>query len=181
MIYKFRMISGGEVAFLRDYEIEARSNFLNFHAFIQKNLNYDTHQLASFFLADEQWNKGMELTLMDMQNDSGFAAIPMETVTIGDILKNKKERLLYVFDIFSDRALFIELIDISKPNPKIVYPCCSASIGEAPEQIQLDLNVDDMDLGDEIDEDIDEVFGDDLGDEGIDYNTEFGTNENEDY
>lgn len=158
MIYKFRMISGGEAAFLRDYEVNADSTFLDFHTFIQINLNFDKHQLASFFLADEQWSKGMELTVLDMQNDSAFAAIPMDKVKIGDLLKSKKERLLYVFDIFSDRAFFIELFDIFEPDINVKYPTCSASIGEAPEQISIDLNVDDDSLDEE--ESFDDIFND---------------------
>lgn len=180
MIYKFRMISGGEVAFLRDYEIAADSTFLDFHNFIQKNLNYDTHQLASFFLADEQWNKGMELTLMDMQNDSGFAAIPMETVKIGDLIKSKKERLLYVFDIFSDRAFFIELINISDPSPKVAYPFCSASVGQPPEQIDMDLSIEGIELEDD-DNEVEELFDDFSGTDDFEFGSETDFTERDDF
>lgn len=179
MIYKFRMISGGEVAFLRDYEVNTDSTFLDFHNFIQDNLNFDRHQLASFFLADEQWSKGMELTVLDMQNDSAFAAIPMDTVKIGDLLKSKKERLLYVFDIFSDRAFFIELFDIFEPNSKVKYPTCSASIGEAPEQISIDLNVDEDSLEEE--ESFDDIFNDIANDEDYGFDSEAFSGNEDDY
>jgi hypothetical protein len=138
MIYKFRMISSDEKAFLRDYEVDSNSTFLDFHNFIQENLSYDSHLLASFFLTDEHWNKGMELTLIDMENDAGPAAIPMESIKINDLLKHKKERLLYVFDIFSDRAFFLELFDIYQPEPGEEYPICSAVIGDPPIQTELE-------------------------------------------
>lgn len=160
MIYKFRMISGDEEAFLREYEIPDNHTFLSFHNFIQKDLGYDTAQLASFFLTDEQWNKGMELTLIDMENDAGPAAIPMESVTLADLLKEKKERLLYVFDIFSDRCFFMELSDIAEPSTSMKYPVCITSIGTPPQQLKLeDISVDDLlgedDVFDEITNDID--------------------------
>lgn len=137
MIYKFRMISGDEKVFLRDYEIDSNQTFLEFHNIIQQNLSYDTSQLASFFLADENWNKGLELTLIDMDNDGGLAAIPMDSVKIKEIIKEKKERLLYVYDIFTDNSFFIELMEITMPDCSIKYPVCIASIGEPPIQLTI--------------------------------------------
>ena len=113
MIYKFRMISADDKAFLRDYEVDSNQTFLTFHNAIQDNLGFDPTQLASFFLADEHWNKGMELTLLDMQNEGDLAAIPMESVKICELIKDRKDRLLYVYDIFTDNSLFIELLDIA--------------------------------------------------------------------
>jgi hypothetical protein len=178
MIYKFRMISGDQVPFLRDYEIDADSSFLIFHNFIQGDLNFDKHQLASFFLADEHWNKGMELTLLDMQNDTGFAAIPMETVKLCDLLKTKKERLLYIFDIFSDRAFFIEIIDIFEPKASTSYPLCTSSIGEAPEQILIDLNIDEAEEEDEL---FDDSFNDFSSDEDFGFDPEAFSGNEDDY
>jgi hypothetical protein len=132
------MISGEEKVFLREYEFNANETFLNFHNFIQDDLDFDPHQLASFFLTDEQWNKGLELTLIDMENDAGPAAIPMDSVKVVDLIKNKKERLLYVFDIFSDRCFFLELSDIFEPMVDEIYPRCSTSVGTPPDQLQID-------------------------------------------
>jgi len=128
------MISGEEKAFLRDYEVDSNQTFFDFHKLIQSNLKYDSNQLASFFLADDEWNKGLELTLLDMENDGGPAAIPMDSVKIKEILKEKKERLLYVYDIFNDNLFFLELMDIYPPDCKQNYPICSASVGEPPSQ-----------------------------------------------
>jgi len=151
MIYKFRMISGDEDNFLRDYEIESDKTFLDFHNLIQSDLGFEPSMLASFFLADEHWNKGMELTLIDMQSDGAMAAIPMETVKLKELVKERRERLLYVYDIFSDRSLFLELIDMFEPKENEKYPRCSASLGEPPAQFSDDYgDVDGSDSGNEI-------------------------------
>ncbi len=160
MIYKFRMISGDERAFLREYEICSDSTFLDFHKFIQDDLNFDANQLASFFLTDEQWNKGLELTLIDMENDAGPAAIPMDSVKIRELLKNKKDRLLYVFDIFSDRCFFIELANIIEQKENEQYPNCTASVGVAPEQVIVeDITIEDIAAAAD-DDDFDEIIND---------------------
>jgi hypothetical protein len=152
------MITGDEKAFLREYEIDSNKTFLDFHNLIQKDLGYDSQQLASFFLTDEQWNKGLELTPIDMENDGGPAAIPMDSVKISDMLKDMKDRLLYVFDIFSDRCFFIELTDIFKPVAGIIYPRCSMSVGTPPEQLLIEeVSIDDI-LSSE--DDIDDIIND---------------------
>lgn len=132
------MISGEDKAFLRDYEIDSTQSFLHFHKVIQENLGYDPNLLASFFLTDEQWNKGLEFTLIDMENDGGPAAIPMDSVRICDIIKAKKERLLYVYDLFTESAFFFELMDIFIPVKGINYPKCSVSVGDPPLQSSLE-------------------------------------------
>lgn len=170
MIFKFRMISGDEKAFLREYEMPSNETFLSFHKFLQSDLEYDPSQLASFFITDEQWNKGLELTLIDMENDAGPAAIPMESVKLSDLLKNKKDRLLYVFDIFSDRCYFIELSDISQPQPDVKYPRCKTAVGTPPEQLVLgDISMDDI-LEDE--DEFGEITNDISSIEDIDFESE---------
>jgi hypothetical protein len=176
MIYKFRMISGDNKAFLRDYEIDSNETFLGFQKFIQNDLKYDSNQLASFFLADENWNKGLELTLIDMENEGGFAAIPMDSIKIREIIKEKKERLLYVYDIFNDNLFFIELMDIYPPDCTLKYPTCIASIGEPPLQLDMlagsKIPISNEDAFDDIlNEFDDEEFGSEL--EDLDRDDEF--------
>lgn len=167
MIYKFRMLSGEDKAFLRDYEIDAEDSFINLHKQIQNNLHFDSSQLASFFLTDEQWNKGLELTLLDMRNDSGPVAIPMESIKITDLIKKRNQRLLYVYDILTDNALFLELLDVFPAVKGVKYPICSASIGDAPEQSIQDIDEDNM-----TDESVDDILRNfeinEFGSEGYD-------------
>ncbi len=164
MIYKFRMLTGDEKAFLRDYEIDSNQNFLDFHKLIQGNLKYDVNQITSFFIADESWSKGLELTLIDMENEGGPAAIPMESVRIKDLLKQRKDRLLYVFDIFNDNLFFIELLDIFPPKSSVKYPICSASVGEPP--VVEDFGARNMPLpDDDFDDSVDDIFDEYQSDE----------------
>jgi len=72
-----------------------------------------------------------------MENDGGPAAIPMDSIKIKEILKERKERLLYVYDILNDNLFFIELMDIYAPDCAKSYPVCSASIGEPPLQQEV--------------------------------------------
>ncbi len=137
VVYLFRAITGEKDAFLRDYEIDAGMTFLEFHQFIQEELGFDTHQLTSFFIADQRWERGLELTPIDMGNEEGPVAVPMDTVVLEDLIKSKKDRLIYVFDILSNRALYMELIAIAKPEAGRSYPFCSARVGKPPKQMLI--------------------------------------------
>lgn len=166
MVYKFRMISADDRAFLRDFEIDENQTFLSFHNIIRENLGFDPAQLTSFFLADEHWNKGMELTLIDMHNDGELAAIPMESVKINELLKKRRERLLYIYDIFTDQTLFIELLDILEPSKNVKYPVCTASVGEPPVQFannSVEISEDNLSEGNEIDDIFGEFNPDEFG------------------
>lgn len=158
------MLAGDEKAFLRDYEIDSNQNFLDFHKLIQGNLKYDANQITSFFIADENWNKGLELTLIDMENDGGPAAIPMDSVRIKDLLKQRKDRLLYVFDIFNDNLFFIELLDFFPPKSSVKYPVCSASVGEPP--VVEDFGGSNLPIPtDDLDDSVDDIFDEYQSDE----------------
>lgn len=140
MIFKFRALSGENEEFARDYEVASDSTLLDLHQLIQSDLKYDPAQMASFFTVDHGWNKLREFTLFDMGEEgesSADAPMVMEAVTIGSIVHEKNQRLLYTFDIFNDRGLFLEVLDIKKGVEGMVYPAVTLSVGEPPFQIEI--------------------------------------------
>ncbi len=139
MIYNFRIISDEEKEFIRDLEISGTATFLDFHEAIQKELNYDSSQLASFFLTDEGWEKELEITLIDMMSDSEQPGIIMKDAVIQDYISTARERMLYVFDFFSERAFFIECMEIKTEDKNVQYPHISFRLGDPPTQIELGL------------------------------------------
>lgn len=48
-----------------------------------------------------------EFTRMDMDDGAEDAPLAMEKVTLGQIIHNNRDRLIYLFDIFGDRAYFL--------------------------------------------------------------------------
>ena len=154
MIYIFNILSADNDNFFMQIKIDARKNFFDLHNFIQAELNFDKSQMASFFLCNKTWGKQKEIPLLDIETDKN---IMIET-KIADAIKDKTDKLLYVFDLFSDRALFISLLTIDK-NQKLKKTICSQKNGEVPMQIIIsDTNIDFTD--DIIDDDINDEFND---------------------
>lgn len=142
MIYLFRIISDENQEFYRDLVIEGSDTFLDFHHILQENLGYDPSQLASFFITNKIWEKQQEITLIDMMADSGAEAFTMEQASIQDHISEVTQRMIYLFDFFSERAFFIELIEKSDQTSDRKTPFIGHSQGEAPPQLAMDLLMD---------------------------------------
>lgn len=181
MIFKFTIISDEIDNFIRVIEIDSEATFLDLHAAILESVEYEKNQLTSFFLCSDDWEKEQEVTLIEMESSSEYDNLVMEDTVLDELLTDEKQKLLYVFDMISDRAFFIELTEMI-PGKDLDDPVCTLSKGKAPKQIaeQNDFSVapqkqapsatgDESFYGDEdfnLDELDEEGFGDLSFDEG---------------
>jgi hypothetical protein len=85
----------------------------------------------------------------------------MENVVLGQIIHKLGDRLIYMFDFMSERALFMELTGSVKANPAVKYPRVLNSEGDAPDQFDPDMLVGSGSIFD----DVMEEFGDFEGEE----------------
>lgn len=167
MIYKFRIISDENETFLRIVEISKNDTFLKLHDVIQATCNYDAAQLASFFVSNKDWEKLQEFTLFDMKDDT-IKTVPMQKAVLKDYVTKVDDTLIYVFDFFADRALFLTLVEIKGEDKDVHYPLCSYETGNPPIQIlqeenefmQMFNDLEDGEDFDDLDDDIKDEFDD---------------------
>lgn len=134
MIYRFRMLSDENDNFVRDFEIDAGDSLLDLHEFILGMLGYD-QCMASFYTADERWERLCEFTYMDMGlGDDAGGPVPMGTVRLCDVLRRLHDRLVYVFDPFTQRAYYIEVIEAKEAEEGAEYPRVQFEHSPAPDQ-----------------------------------------------
>ena len=134
MVFQFRMLSDENDHFVRDYEVMYDMNLLDFHRFILRSLGYEPC-MASFFTADDRWERGREFTVEDMGGgDSETAPLAMESVTLGQLIHNNRDRLIYLFDMFGDRAYFLELTGAYEMPKDGSYPREIYAQADAPDQ-----------------------------------------------
>ncbi|MEA1873009.1 MAG: hypothetical protein U9N51_01075 [Bacteroidota bacterium] len=166
-IYKFRILSTESKDFIRDIEIPDEKRFYDLHMGIQAACDFDFAQMTSFYLSNKGWEREEEISMIDMDKagDEDDKPYFMKDVRLKDLISKANQRLLYLFDFFSVRMMFIELVEIRPMTPKEAkqnYPICSFSEGEAPKMQVIDdvLNVDDLlpDDFDEFDDDFSEGF-----------------------
>lgn len=133
MVFRFRMLSDENDNFVRDYEVSYDTTLLEFHNFILQSLEYEDC-MASFFTADDRWEKQREFTPVDMSDGTDEGPVAMESVTLGQIIHNRRDRLIYLFDLFGDRAYFLELTGTYEADKKASYPREIYAQAEAPDQ-----------------------------------------------
>ncbi|MBD5241061.1 MAG: hypothetical protein K2H50_07550 [Paramuribaculum sp.] len=138
MIYSFRIVSDEVDNFRREISIDADATFLDLRNAICDSVNYDKNQMNSFFLCDEGWEKGKEITLEDMGSDLSDDVYLMEECCLSDFLEDEGQRMIFVFDYLTDRSFFIELKK-TEPGKDLRDPICTTSVGNPPkESIDLD-------------------------------------------
>lgn len=131
MVYKFVVLSDEDESFMREFEFLDSHTLLDFHNMIQEELEFDKSQMASFYMATDNWEKEEEFTLFDM----GTGSSTMEEAILDDIIFRKNQKLLYVFDFFNDRGLYVEYTGEAKELSGREYPLCTNSKGVPPKQV----------------------------------------------
>lgn len=179
MIYKFTVLSDEVDDFVRIIKIDPEATFFDLHNAILESVKYDKNQMTSFFICSDDWEKGQEVTLIEMDSSSEYDNLVMEDTKLEELISDEKQKLLYVFDMISDRAFFIELTDII-PGKSVSKPEFSSIEGKAPQQILAEeavsvapkISLDENFYGDE-DFDIDELDEEGFGDMNFDDSTLF--------
>ncbi len=131
MVYKFVVLSDEDESFVREFEFLDSHTLMDFHTMLQDELEFDKSQLASFFLATDSWEKEEEFTLFDM----GTGSSTMEVAVLEEIIFRKNQKLLYVFDFFNERGLFVEYTGEAPEIEGREYPACTNSKGVPPKQV----------------------------------------------
>lgn len=132
-LFKFRVIVDTEQDVFRDIEIETESNFDSLHKAVLDAFDFEQGEMASFYLSDEEWSKGLEISLMDMggvDEDS----LSMSTTILSDMVMKPGDKILYVYDFMRMWIFYIELVEVKKDKPSTIYPRVALAFGDAPSQ-----------------------------------------------
>lgn len=174
MIYKFTLLSDEADNFLRIINIDSEAFFLDLHNIILDSVNFEKNLLTTFFICSDDWEKGQEITLIEMDSGYEFDNLVMEDTKLEDLISDEKQKLMFIFDMMDERAFFMELSEII-PGKRLSQPECVVSKGDPPSQAITEeeilagtrLNLDETFYGDE-DFDIDELDEEGYGDMSFD-------------
>jgi hypothetical protein len=165
MIYRFRVILDNttEDDVFRDIEIRESDTMEDLHNVITQSFGFDGLEMASFYVSDEQWNQGEEITMMDL-SEAGNEVKTMGNTIIKDVIHEASTRLIYVYDFLNIWTFYVELGEIVEEAEGTDYPNLMFVHGqipdEAPEKVfEAD---DDDDNYDEFDDDFDQNDYDNL-------------------
>jgi len=133
MQFHFRMVDPLVNDFLREYQMSSGVTFYDFYRFLSADLLLQSEFLMSFFTANEDWEKQMELTLLDMGDSSTeLPTVAMNTVRLGDVMTQVGDRLIFCYDIFLNRNLYLQLVDIEEGEVGLLPGKCLKAVGANP-------------------------------------------------
>lgn len=139
-IFRFRvLIDSGDEEVFRDIDIKENQTLEDLHNSIQLAFEFDNSQMASFYLSDEEWAKGDEITLFDMNDASTTTELAvMSHVKLSELVEDDKLKMIYVFDFMNIWTFYLDLSQVLSSSSKVKYPSVVNFVGEAPKQYSLD-------------------------------------------
>lgn len=133
--YKFRVLLDSEKdeEIFRDIIVSRTDNFESLYRAILDAFNFKNEEMASFYMSNEDWDKGHEITLMDMSfgEDTNDTAI-MSATTIEKEILEKDQKIILVHDFLK---MWIFLIELQEERPeKVDKPYVHLSVGDSPDE-----------------------------------------------
>lgn len=160
MIYRFRVIldNDTEEDIFRDLEIRETDTLEDLHNIITQSFGFDGSEMASFYISDDEWNQGEEISLFDM-SETGNEVRLMNETALDDTVHEAQTKLIYVYDFLSMWTFFVELAEIAEETEGVDYPNLMFVQGQVPEnapeklfeveneddELDDDFNIDDYD------------------------------------
>lgn len=167
-IVTLRVILETEEVVYRDLIATSETTFLELHQLLLKAFEFTNDQMASFYISDEDWNKGQEITLFSMGDET---VLEMETTKVGSVFNSLSQKMLYTYDFLAMWNFSIEVMEIGEAESKVKYPKVGRRFGDAPDQQAKKLDGSDAEsilvgaMFDDGEGDYDVLFGDENEDD----------------
>ncbi|TSJ48044.1 plasmid pRiA4b ORF-3 family protein [Fluviicola chungangensis] len=164
MALKFRVLLDSEKdqEIFRDILINEDDNFESFYRVILNSFNFEGQEIGSFFMSNDEWDKGHEISLMDMSysdEDPEITSV-MSEAKLADFMEVPDQKIILVYDFLRMWIFLIELQE--RTNETLDNPKIALAVGTAPPEDSKMIQ-DDAFFGEEEDEDFNE-FDEDFGD-----------------
>ena len=128
MVYRYKATITGNKIFLREYEIKGNTSLYSLHLFLQDDLGFAPDQIVMFKGLDKQNKIKGEYGLFDLGDGT------MDSLSLEKVISIGQSKLLYVYDIFKNRAITLEFLSREEELARRSYPRLVAEKGKNPDQ-----------------------------------------------
>jgi len=136
--FKFRIVADTEEDIFRDIIIREDDTFEQLYKMIIKSVGFRGDQMASFYMSNEEWEKGEEISLMDMSfGDTGPRM--MDTTLLNEMIFNKNDKVLFLYDFMKMWIFYVELIGIDEAKEDQELPAIVLSMGQSPNEDEKEI------------------------------------------
>ena len=156
---KFRILldTKNNEEIFHDILVSDGENFETFFQTIINSFEFKGDQMASFYVSNENWDKGEEISLLDMTEGEESQVQIMKDTKIRDHLSDPDQKFILVYDFLKMWIFLIELIGVQEETPDA--PQLVLSVGTNPKEDSKELS-DDFQM---ISESMDDMEEDDFG------------------
>jgi len=141
-VYRFRVTFEDNEEVYREIDIKSTQNFEDFHNVIVQSIGFDNLHDASFYISDDYYRKGDEITLRPISDDEkelrALKKMPlkrqMNKSKMAALIDDPHQKFVYVYDLKTGWTFLVELLKIVPDDAKVNYPKCVKSVGESPKQ-----------------------------------------------
>ena len=156
MIYRFRVVLDNDTDedVFRDIEIRETDTLEDLHNCISQSFGFDGVEISSFYISDDDWNEGEEITMFDTEEPG---VRNMASTLINEVVHEAQTKLIYVYDFLYMWTFFVELAEIVEEAEGTNYPNLMFVHGQIPESApEKSFEADDFDdFNDEFDDGLD--------------------------
>ena len=134
MIYRFRVILDNDTDedVFRDLEIRETDTLEDLHNIITQSFGFDGTEMASFYISNDVWEQGEEISLFDLSEDA--SARLMNETSINNVVHEMQTKLIYVYDFLSMWTFYVELAEIVEETEGNDYPNLMFVQGQVPDE-----------------------------------------------
>ena len=135
-LYRFRVTFEDYDDVMREIDIKSNQNFEDLHRAIHQSTGYNPEFPSSFYISNDQWTKGEEITYLPNQKRIDRGVALMNKVKLLSYIDDPHQKFYYTFNFDRPYDFHVELMKIILDETKgVVYPTVIKSVGEAPRQI----------------------------------------------
>jgi hypothetical protein len=132
---KFRVVLDNEEDIFRDIVIPDGLAFLHLYNAIIDAFEFSGEELASFYVSNDNWDKGREIALMDMGSEPGtpedMVTLEMARTKIADFASIVGDKFVLVYDFLNMWCFYVEVVE-NDVVTDVELPAVVFSVGEAP-------------------------------------------------
>ena len=137
MVFRIKFICEEVDGFVREVKIDSDATFLDLNKIILKSCNYPDDQLTSFYLCNDEWQRGEQITREDMGFSSSDEDVYiMEKTRLSELIEDEEQHLEFVFDPFSNRSFFLDVKEVIF-SEHLAEAEIGRAKGDAPQQIEM--------------------------------------------
>ncbi|RYU90233.1 hypothetical protein EWM62_11905 [Mucilaginibacter terrigena] len=134
-LYRFRVTFEDYDDVTRDIDVKSNQTFEDLHKAIHQSTGYNYEYPSSFYISNDQWMKGEEITYMPNQKRIDRKIPLMEKIKLSSFIDDPHQKFYYTFNFDRPFDFHVELMKIILEDaPGVTYPAVVRSVGEAPKQ-----------------------------------------------